>query len=66
MSGKERMRALRARRRRGDIVLRSITISPATIETLIDGGLLPAWDADNPDAVAQAIGLLLRRLQSID
>jgi hypothetical protein len=60
------MRAYRARRRRGDIVVRSIVVSPATIETLIDGGLLPGWDADNPDAVAQAVDVLLRRLQTLD
>jgi len=53
------MRRHRARRRQGAVVLPPIAVSPAAIDTLIDAGLLSAWDEDDPQAIAAAVEELL-------
>lgn len=60
----ERMRRLRARRRKGAIVTHPVPVSAPAIETLINGGLLDAWDADDREAVTEAVETLLERLQT--
>jgi len=55
----ERQRRYRERQRRGDVVIPPLSISPAVLENLIEGGFLHAWDADNPAAVAEAVETLL-------
>jgi hypothetical protein len=39
-----------------------IEVDGPTRDELIDAGLLPAWDAEDPAAVASAISKLLRLL----
>lgn len=65
MSAAERKRLERERKRRGDVVIPPLAVPAVTIETLIDGGWLRAWDADNPAAVAKAIEAMLGALTNV-
>lgn len=57
----ERQRRRRLRRRCG-IRLYSIELDPDVIATLIDRGLVAPGDADDPHALAFALGLALEDL----
>ncbi len=65
MTPAERQRLYRARRRRGEVVTPPLAVPAISIETLIDAGFLPAWDAGDPAAVARAIDALLRNLRIV-
>ena len=65
ISGAERMRKHRARKRSGAIVLPPMEIGPITIEVLIDAGFLAEWDAEDPVAIARAVAALLSSLRGV-
>lgn len=59
MSGADRMRKYRERRRRGLEVWEVQVDVVALSEALVDGGWLAAWDADNREAAQAALAEML-------
>jgi hypothetical protein len=55
------VRRFRDRKRSGTLLIR-IEVDGLTRDELVDSGLLPAWDAEDPAAVAAAVERLLRLL----
>ncbi len=53
----ERMRRLRVRQREGAVVV-SLDVSVALSEALVEADWLDAMDAENPDAIAEALARL--------
>lgn len=61
----ERQRRRRQRRRSGRGVLRVEVDFAALADALVEAGWLAAWDAENPEAIAVAVGRLLTRLSRV-
>ena len=61
----ERQRRHRQRRRSGRGVLRVEVDLTALADALVEAGWLAAWDAENADALAAAVGRLLTRLSRV-
>ncbi len=59
MSAAERMRRARERRKRGRLVAR-IEVTFGMVEELVGRGFLPAWDAEDVEAIGAALEALLR------
>jgi len=66
MKPAERMRRMRERRRRGDMVTDPVSVPAHIIETLIDFGYLPAWDVGDPKKLGSAVEKLLRTMQKVE
>ena len=62
-SATERMRRLRARQRRGDVVA-PVEVSPAVVETLIDLAWLPENASEDRKAIGLAVSEMLAELAS--
>ncbi|MCI5073957.1 hypothetical protein [Oricola sp.] len=60
------MRRCRERRKSGSIVTPPLAVPPSAVENLVAGGFLKSWDEENPEAVANAILLLLESLHRFD
>lgn len=60
----ERMRRLRARRRRGEVVVSVPVAEGLVVGWLLDTGRLAEDEAEDPDAVAAALGRVLREICS--
>lgn len=55
MTPAAKQRAYRERKKSGRIVVRIEIDKVDVSERLIEAGLLDAWDADDPDAIASAL-----------
>ena len=59
------VRKFRARKKEGKLLLPRIEIDGTIADDLVEAGLLEEWDAENPQAVADAVVKLLKLLSPL-